>query len=232
MPKVIKIPKLKNHSYNLKLIFLKYLNSFFIFFLLFVSACFKADKTLPVIFLNQISPVIITFGDDYLDNKVTAQDDRDGDISSLINSTGLVNNKLAGEYSVRYNVMDASGNKAMPLEKMVFVRHRNFTLKGIYQTNCACNNAQSDSIYYSSISASMLNQDEIIISNLLDGKNMVFDGFLSGNTSQKLYFQNVFSYDTLFSCYGQIDNRGQEINLIIYRQKGSFKDTCLLTLQK
>ena len=199
---------------------------------MFLSACFKVDITPPVIFLNQISPVFITIGDEYKDDDVTAQDDRDGDISSLINFHGQVNNKLAGEYPIIYNVMDASGNKAKQVEKMVFVRHRNYTLQGIYQTTCACNNTMADTNYYTSISASKLNQDEIIISNIFNVKNIVFDGFLNGNSSQKLYFQNVVYSDTLFSGYGVIDNVGQEINLFIYRQRDSFKDTCLVSLKK
>ena len=212
---------------------MKYFSVFLMFFLLFLGACFKPDNTPPVIFLNQISPLYITIGDSYIDRGITATDDRDGDISKLIDVKGQVDSKLAGEYLITYNLTDASGNKARQVEKMVYVRHRNFTLEGIYQAKCNCKIFPQDTAaYYSSVAASKLNQDELLISDILPKKQLLLNGFLNGNTSQKLYFQNKIYSDTLFSGNAHVNDLGDQINVEIYFQSASFKDTCSVSLKK
>lgn len=212
---------------------MKYFSVFLMFFLLFLGACFKPDNTPPVIFLNQISPLYITIGDSYIDRGITATDDRDGDITRLINVKGQVNSELAGEYLINYNLTDASGNKARQVEKIVYVRHRNFTLEGIYQAKCNCKIFPQDTAaFYSSIAASKLNQDEVLISDIIPNKQLLLNAFLNGNTSQKFYFQNKIFSDTLYTGNAHINDLGDQIYVEVYLQSASFKDTCSVFLNR
>lgn len=45
-------------------------------------------------------------------NGATATDDRDGDLTSKIETTGKVDTKKAGTYKITYTVKDAAGNTA------------------------------------------------------------------------------------------------------------------------
>ncbi len=46
----------------------------------------------------------------------------DGDLTSQIKVTGEVNVNKAGEYQLKYNVVDASGNKSLELTRRVIVK--------------------------------------------------------------------------------------------------------------
>lgn len=45
-------------------------------------------------------------------NGATAKDDRDGDLTSKIETTGKVDTKKAGTYKITYTVKDSAGNTA------------------------------------------------------------------------------------------------------------------------
>jgi len=79
------------------------------------------DTTAPVISLLGENNISINVGDLYTDAGATASDDIDGDISSNISITNLVNTAIAGSYTVTYNVSDAAGNSATPIVRNVVV---------------------------------------------------------------------------------------------------------------
>jgi len=80
------------------------------------------DGIAPVITLVGNSPQTIIVGGTYTELGATASDNVDGDISAniAINATA-VNTATLGSYSVRYNVSDAAGNAASPMNRTVSV---------------------------------------------------------------------------------------------------------------
>ncbi len=98
--------------------------------LMFCAACFmllltsckeEEDKTPPVITLIGGSTVYVDKGTSYTDAGATAMDDRDGDISSRIVVSNLVEPNVEGTYRVRYNVSDQAGNPAAEVVRTVIV---------------------------------------------------------------------------------------------------------------
>ncbi|MCX6793469.1 MAG: DUF5011 domain-containing protein [Candidatus Falkowbacteria bacterium] len=81
------------------------------------------DTTAPVITLLGDANISLNVGDAYVDAGATANDNLDGDISSKIVVTNLVNTALAGNYTVTYNVSDLAGNNATPLVRNVTVNN-------------------------------------------------------------------------------------------------------------
>ena len=79
------------------------------------------DTTSPVITLVGEAVVTIEVGSNYDDQGATAKDSVDGDLTSQIKVTGEVNVNKAGEYQLKYNVVDASGNKSVELTRRVIV---------------------------------------------------------------------------------------------------------------
>ncbi|WP_179375543.1 S8 family serine peptidase [Winogradskyella wichelsiae] len=70
------------------------------------------DIVAPVITLNGASIINLEIGDTYNELGATATDDIDGDLTSDITVTGVVNTNIAGTYTKYYNVSDAAGNTA------------------------------------------------------------------------------------------------------------------------
>lgn len=68
------------------------------------------DTIKPVITLNGDATITIKKDSAYNELGATATDDKDGNITSKIRTTGTVNNKVAGIYYVAYAVNDKAGN--------------------------------------------------------------------------------------------------------------------------
>ncbi|KKU78911.1 MAG: Lipoprotein [Parcubacteria group bacterium GW2011_GWA2_47_7] len=75
----------------------------------------------PVITLLGANPMSIAVGTVFVDPGATAYDPQDGDITSLIVVTGSVNSSSAGAYTLTYNVSDAQGHAATPVDRTVNV---------------------------------------------------------------------------------------------------------------
>ena len=80
------------------------------------------DITPPVITLIGEEIINLLVGDLYTEQGATANDDIDGDISSdIIIGGDLIDTNIEGEYTVTYNVVDASNNQAEQVERTVIV---------------------------------------------------------------------------------------------------------------
>jgi len=89
------------------------------------SAPLTADVTSPVITLSGSSNITIKQNAPYKDEGATALDDIDGKINFRIVTSGLpIDTKLAGTYSVKYDVTDAAGNKAVQIVRTVIVEDK------------------------------------------------------------------------------------------------------------
>ena len=104
----------------------KYFFILFIFSLFVVFSCKKdsnpVDVTPPVISLLGTNPVYVEKNTSYTDAGATASDEVDGDISAKIEVENLVDVNVEGDYSVKFNVTDAAGNKALEVRRTVYVR--------------------------------------------------------------------------------------------------------------
>ena len=75
----------------------------------------------PVITLLGITPVDHTINTPYIDAGATADDQKDGDITSSIITTSDVNTGVSGAYSVAYNVTNSDGIDADEVTRVVNV---------------------------------------------------------------------------------------------------------------
>ncbi len=91
------------------------------------------DTVKPVITLNGASKVVIPVNTTYIDPGATASDDIDGDLTSNIEVTNLVDTTKVGIYTIHYNVSDFSGNPADEMFRTVQVEAEIFTAKPVVQ---------------------------------------------------------------------------------------------------
>lgn len=76
----------------------------------------EADKIAPVITLNGQENVIITLGDNYIEQGARAIDNYDGEVR--VNISGTINKNAIGTYTITYTATDTKGNKATKERKV------------------------------------------------------------------------------------------------------------------
>ena len=107
------------------------------------------DTVKPVITINGPSEVTVQVSNIYTDAGATASDNKDGYITSNIITTGNVDTTEAGNYTIRYNVKDSSGNEADEVIRTVHVVTVivQFTAKPIVQIGINPNDSDSVGIF-------------------------------------------------------------------------------------
>ncbi|MEI8224279.1 MAG: DUF5011 domain-containing protein [bacterium] len=83
-----------------------------------------SDTTAPVITLIGTDTIVVHKGSVFTNPGATASDNEDGDITSSIVVTGVVDTGTLGTYTITYTVTDAAGNTAS-ITRVVIVDHPN-----------------------------------------------------------------------------------------------------------
>ncbi len=78
------------------------------------------DKTAPVIKLNGKAFVSLKTNEQFNDEGATAEDNKDGDLTSKITKEGSVDTSKDGKYTITYKVKDNNGNEATA-QRTIFV---------------------------------------------------------------------------------------------------------------
>src|SRR5690606_37407216 len=77
----------------------------------------------------------IAQGEAFEDPGATATDPEDGDITASIVVSGAVDSSTPGTYTLRYDVMDAQGNAAPTVERVVIVNSPPIAADDAYETD-------------------------------------------------------------------------------------------------
>ena len=77
------------------------------------------DTTAPIITLNGQAIATVNLNSTYTDAGATALDDVDGDLTSSIVTTGVVNTSIEGYYVITYTVSDSAGNTATTSRQVI-----------------------------------------------------------------------------------------------------------------
>ena len=153
--------------------------SLFIILFLF-SACEKEDKTSPVITLLGDNPMTITLNSTFTDLGATANDDKNGDLTSLITSKGTVNISLKGTYTIIYSVADAAGNSDSK-SRTVDVVNESDSREGTYSVVDTISGTGAGIYYYTvTITVSLSTNNKVSVENFGNltnncSVNMTFD---------------------------------------------------------
>lgn len=188
-----------------------------------LSACFKEDVTSPVITLHGGNEITHPFSTTYKDAGYEAFDNRDKDITYLVETKGTPDVDSAGTYFIKYNVTDASGNKAVETLRIVHVTLTDTSLAGIYETTELCSTDSAE--YFITISRYNGAPGYIKFKNL----NRLPDGFMlygkiTGITGQAIEIPAQAVADTTYSGSGAVNNVATEITLKFTK---SFNDTTI-----
>ncbi|MBI4945094.1 MAG: DUF5011 domain-containing protein [Bacteroidetes bacterium] len=132
-----------------------------------MSGCKKDDTTPPVITLIGDASVTSVLNATYTDPGATAEDDKDGDLTLSIISSGWVasDKDLAGTYIITYSVTDAAGNTGTAT-RTVIVKNDADAMTGTYSCTIAAPNAWGP--YMQTITASTTKNNRILFSKFGD----------------------------------------------------------------
>ena len=96
----------------------------YLFLALLILACSNDDSssndsTAPIITLNGQAIATVNLNSTYTDAGATATDNVDGDLTSSIVTTGVVNTSIEGNYIITYTVSDTSGNTTTATRQVI-----------------------------------------------------------------------------------------------------------------
>jgi hypothetical protein len=92
------------------------------------------DVRPPEIILHGKIADTIELNTNYTEPGFTAKDKKDGDLTSKVIVTGTVNTNKIGDYQLKYEVIDKSGNQAIA-ERNIHVFNKANYLEGVYAVN-------------------------------------------------------------------------------------------------
>ncbi|MBL7910896.1 MAG: DUF5011 domain-containing protein [Bacteroidia bacterium] len=187
---------------------------------IFITSC-KKDKIEPE--TDTTAPTVtVTGGDQYVDlhasyteQGATATDNKDGNLTTNISSSGTVDPNKAGVYIISYSVYDAAGNLGLATRN-VYVRHTANTIAASYAVKDTCPN-MTPTIYTDVLTASSATKVLTTkFANYING-NVNFD--ISGNTGSTIIVPSqtvtcgVPAAPRAFSGTGNITADGKKINI-------------------
>lgn len=112
--------------------------------ILVIASCKKPDTSAPVITLNGAASETISLQGTYTESGATANDNKDGAVTSTI--SGTVNVNHTGVYTIRYRAVDAAGNIGTAIRTVTVVNDA-ASMAGAYK-------GTGSTIYYDTITAS------------------------------------------------------------------------------
>lgn len=143
-------------------------------------SCTEDDITNPTITLTGGESVYVQLGATFTDPGFTANDDKDGDLTTQVTVTGVsaINTDQVGAYEVTYTVSDEAGNTTTET-RTVYVEADG--LAGSYAVSSNVTGPGAGSYNYTeTISASSTDYNKIIISNFSGFSNLTITGTASG----------------------------------------------------
>ncbi|MBN2730519.1 MAG: DUF5011 domain-containing protein [Bacteroidales bacterium] len=143
-------------------------------------SCTEDDITNPTITLTGNATMYVQLGDDFTDPGATANDDKDGDLTTQISVTGTVNTDQVGMYELTYSVSDEAGNTKSEV-RTVYVEADG--LAGSYAVSATVTGPGAGTYNYTeTITASSTDYNKLIISNFSGFSNLTVSAIVSGSS--------------------------------------------------
>ena len=158
---------------------------------LVMSGCKKDDITAPEITLVGDATVDVDFKGTYTDGGATANDDRDGDLTTKVVVSNPVATTSAETYTVTYNVSDEAGNAASEATRTVNVVIKGAHVAGTYSVlDHVPTNNPVDFTYPDNVTVSGADANKIIVSKFAAYVNGQVNMTISGTNGTVVTIPN------------------------------------------
>jgi len=153
-------------------------------------SCTEDDITAPTITLTGDAAITLNLGDAYTDAGATADDDKDGDLTSQITTTGTVNVNEVGVYEIVYTVEDEAGNPTSETRTVTVKADR---LAGSYNVHAVITGAGAGTYdFVEVVSASSVTYNKIFFADFCYFPGLQVEGTVTGDA---ISFNQTKSYD-------------------------------------
>ncbi|HPF00658.1 MAG: DUF5011 domain-containing protein [Bacteroidales bacterium] len=153
-------------------------------------SCTEDDITNPTITITGSAAVTIDLGDTYTDAGATANDDKDGDLTSQITTTGTVDVNKVGIYEIEYTVSDEAGNTTTETRTVTVQANR---LAGSYNVSCVITGAGAGNYnFVEVVTGSSVNYNYIYFADFCGFPGLQVQGTVSG---AGITFNQTKNYD-------------------------------------
>lgn len=198
--------------------------------MIWMTGCKKDDSTPPTITLKGSDPMSVTLGTSPSDPGATANDDKDGDISSSITSdwSTKVTPGMKGTYTVTYSVSDAAGNTGTATRTVKVVNDAEF-LAGTYLNAKDSCQVTAPYTFNATITTSNTVNDKFTINNFgAFGTSVNIDGSLTSSTNISFSPQAIGTAGNLLSGSGTVTQASSptKFNLQWTWNDGTTTETC------
>ncbi len=152
------------------------------------------DRTAPVITLNGSDTVRLEVFTKYVEQNASALDNRDGNLTSQIKISGVVDTTVLGTYYVTYRVRDGFGNESESVRVVEISDNTKPVIAALGSTNISVNMPYSDSTrvtdnYYTNVTLQVTGSvnpnvlgDYKVIYKAVDGSGNVADSLIRNYT--------------------------------------------------
>ncbi|MBK8847248.1 MAG: DUF5011 domain-containing protein [Bacteroidetes bacterium] len=175
--------------------------------------CIKKDTTEPVITIKGDNPYNQQLNSAFYDPGATASDNKDGDLSSQINTNSSVNFNVRGTYFVNYSVEDAAGNSNNAARRVNVVNEVE-NLEGTYSVTDSCNGS-----FYA-------NYQQTITADSYKNKRIVFSKFANFYNNTQIYADIVD--DDIYIPNQLAFNIGVQLETHIFEGQGKITSTGMI----
>ena len=167
---------------------------------IWMTGCKKDDTTPPTITLKGTDPMSLSLQNAaaVTDPGATAEDDKDGDLSSSVTSDWAtkVNVNLTGAYTVTYSVSDAAGNTGTLTRTVNVINDAAAYFAGTYPF-ATCSETDAAGLYVYGSAQTPVNSKPFIVTASTTVNNRLVTNRLGDFDNNKVYFDVVGSTITI-----------------------------------
>ncbi len=153
-------------------------------------SCTEDDITSPTITITGDAAITLNLGDSYTDAGATADDDKDGDLTSQITTTGTVNVNEVGVYEIVYTVEDEAGNSTSETRTVTVKADR---IAGSYNVHAVITGAGAGTYdFVETVTASSVTYNKIFFGDFCYFPGLQVEGTVAGDA---ITFSQTKNYD-------------------------------------
>lgn len=192
-----------------------------------ITSCKKDDVSSPSIALVGPDVVTLSLHEAYVEQGATADDSKDGNISSRVSISGAPDVNNAGVYTINYSVSDDAGNSSETTRKVI-VRHTGTTISDTYSVKDSCGNSSTSYIDVVSNNSTV----QLSVTKFANYQNATVTFEVSGETNstitvpQQTVVAGTIPVQRVFSGSGSISPNGKKLTITYTEVTNNTSTTC------
>ncbi len=193
-----------------------------------LTSCKKDDVSAPSITLYGDKTITLELHQPYTEAGATADDSKDGNLTSQIVTSGAPDVNNAGIYTINYSVSDKAGNSGEN-SRTVIVKHSPSTIAGTYAVKDSCGNSSTSYVEIVTVNGDA----KLKVTRFANYDNAVVYFNISGETNssidvpeQTTILSGTPPANRIFKGSGSIASNGKKFTITYTETTNNTVTTC------